>query len=186
MKFTETFLKGAFIIEIERIGDERGFFGRQWCQNELSKMGLNSNIAQVNTSLNKEKGTLRGLHYQKSPHQETKLIRCIRGKIFDVIVDLRPDSPTFKKWIGLELTDNNYKMLYAPENFAHGFVTLEDNSEILYLVSEFYHPESEAGLRWNDSQFSIHWPTEVRIISEKDKNRPDFDEVQYKNSFLNR
>ncbi|HEY9115346.1 MAG TPA: dTDP-4-dehydrorhamnose 3,5-epimerase [Bacteroidales bacterium] len=186
MKFTETNLKGAYIIEIERIGDERGFFGRQWCQNEMTRMGLNAKIAQVNTSLNKEKGTLRGLHFQKFPYQETKLIRCIRGRIFDVIVDLRPDSVTFKKWFGLELAQDNYKMLYAPDNFAHGFITLEDNSEILYLVSQFYHPEAEAGLRWNDPQFSIEWPGQVKVISEKDKFRPDFDENQYLNTFLNK
>jgi dTDP-4-dehydrorhamnose 3,5-epimerase len=183
MKFTETKLQGAYIIEIDRIGDERGFFGRQWCQNEMRKMGLKINIAQVNASLNKEKGTLRGLHFQKSPFQETKLIRCIRGRIFDVIVDLRPGSATFKQWIGLELSQDNYKMLYAPDNFAHGFITLEDNSEILYLVSEFYHPEAEAGLRWNDPLFSIEWPGKVEVISDKDKNRPDFDEVQYKKLF---
>lgn len=185
MKFTETYLKGAYIVEINRIGDERGFFGRQWCQNEFSEFGLKSNIAQVNTSLNKEKGTLRGLHFQKFPYQETKLIRCIRGSIFDVIVDLRPASPTFKKWFGLELTAHNYKMLFAPNDFAHGFITLEENSEVLYLVSEFYHPESEAGLRWNDPQFGIQWPLELSVISDKDKNRPDFDEQQHKNSFQN-
>ena len=183
MIFTETKLKGAFVIEINKIGDERGFFGRQWCQNEMTKMGLKSAIAQVNTSLNKEKGTLRGLHYQKHPFQESKLIRCIRGSIFDVIVDLRPDSETFKQWFGIELTQDNYNMLYAPDNFAHGFLTLEDNSEILYLVSQFYHPEAEAGIRWNDPQFSILWPESVELISEKDKNRPDFDEVLYKKSF---
>jgi dTDP-4-dehydrorhamnose 3,5-epimerase len=183
MKFTETKLKGAYIIEINKIGDERGFFGRQWCQNEMAEMGLKTNIAQVNTSLNKEKGTLRGLHYQKLPYQETKLIRCIRGKIFDVIVDLRPYSASFKQWFGLELSQDNYKMLYAPDNFAHGFITLEDDSEILYLVSQFYHPEAEAGLRWDDPQFSIQWPGSVKVISEKDKTRPDFDEFRYKNSF---
>lgn len=183
MKFTETKLKGAFIIEINKIGDERGFFGRQWCQDEMAEMGLKTQIAQVNTSLNKEKGTLRGLHFQKFPYQETKLIRCIRGRIFDVIVDLRPASATFKQWFGLELSQDNYKMLYAPDNFAHGFITLEDNSEILYLVTQFYHPEAEAGLRWDDPQFSIQWPGSVTVMSEKDKNRPDFDENQYKNSF---
>lgn len=185
MKFSETYLKGAYIVEINRIGDERGFFGRQWCQHEMEEMGLKTNISQVNTSLNKEKGTLRGLHYQKFPYQETKLIRCIRGRIFDIIVDLRPDSETFKKWFGLELTQNNYKMLYAPDNFAHGFITLEENSEVLYLVSQFYHPDAEAGIRWDDPQFSFQWPANVQVISEKDKNRPYFDEVQYKISFLN-
>ena len=183
MIFTETKLKGAFIIEINKIGDERGFFGRQWCQHEMAEMGLKTNIAQVNTSLNKEKGTLRGLHYQVFPYQETKLIRCIRGKIFDVIVDLRPGSATFKQWVGVELSQDNYKMLYAPDNFAHGFITLESNSEILYLVSQFYHPESEAGLRWDDPQFSIQWPGSVKVISEKDKNRADFEEFQYKKHF---
>jgi dTDP-4-dehydrorhamnose 3,5-epimerase len=183
MIFTETKLKGAYIIEINKIGDKRGFFGRQWCHDEMAEMGLKTKIAQVNTSLNKERGTLRGLHYQKFPYQETKLIRCIRGKIFDVIIDLRPDSATFKQWFGLELSQDNYKMLYSPDNFAHGFITLEDNTEILYLVSQFYHPEAEAGLRWDDPKFSIQWLGNIKVISEKDKNRPDFDEFQYKKSF---
>jgi len=174
MIFKETYLKGSYQIEINRLGDERGFFGRQWCQNEMSEMGIKSNIAQVNTSLNKHKGTLRGMHFQKDPFQETKLVRCIRGRIFDVIVDLRPESPTYKKWFGVELTQNNYQMLYVPENFAHGFITLEDNTEILYLVTQFYHPEAEAGLRWNDPVFSIQWPVPVTVMSEKDKNHPDF------------
>lgn len=174
MIFKETYLKGSYQIEINRLGDERGFFGRQWCQSEMSEMGLKSNIVQVNTSLNKHRGTLRGMHFQKDPFQETKLVRCIRGRIFDVIVDLRPQSPTFKKWFGTELTQDNYQMLYVPENFAHGFITLEDNSEILYLVTQFYHPEAEAGLRWNDPVFSIQWPVPVTVISEKDKNHPDF------------
>lgn len=174
MIFNETSLKGAFLIEINRITDERGFFGRQWCKDEMKEYGLNASIAQVNTSLNKFKGTLRGMHYQLHPFEETKLVRCIRGKIFDVIVDLRQDSPTFKKWFGAELSQENYQMMYVPENFAHGFITLEDNSEVLYLVSQTYHPQSEAGLRWNDTAFNIQWPLTVSVISDKDKNRPDY------------
>jgi dTDP-4-dehydrorhamnose 3,5-epimerase len=175
MIFTETKLKGAFIIEIQKLEDERGFFGRAWCQKEFEDHGLNPNICQINTSYTKNKGTIRGLHYQVNPYQETKFIRCTRGRIFDLIIDLRHDSPTFMQWIGNELSSDNYKMVYVPENFAHGILTLEDNSEIYYPVTQFYTPGSERGIRWNDPAFNIKWPIEVEIVSEKDNSHPDFD-----------
>jgi dTDP-4-dehydrorhamnose 3,5-epimerase len=176
MIFTETSLKGAFVIEINKLGDERGFFGRSWCQKEIESHGLNSRVVQANTSFSAYKGTLRGMHYQKHPHEENKLIRCTRGSIYDVIVDLRQDSPTYKQWFGVELTADNYKMLYAPEKFAHGFITLEDNSEVTYLVTQFYSPDAESGVRYDDPVFGIQWPTKVSVISEKDRSHPDFNE----------
>lgn len=174
MIFRETKLKGAFIIEIEKRADERGFFGRSWCANEMKKHGLNVNIRQANISFNKTKGTLRGMHYQIAPHQEAKLVRCSRGSIYDVIIDLRKDSPTFKQWVGVKLSQDNYKMLYVPEDFAHGFITLENNCEISYLMSEFYVPGAGATIRWNDPLFKIEWPLEPTVISGKDKHQPDF------------
>lgn len=175
MLFTETKLKGAFIIEIKQLTDERGFFGRSWCKREMEEHGLNGNVVQSNTSFSKTKGTLRGLHYQKHPYEETKLMRCTKGAIYDVIVDLRRDSPTFLQWIGVELTENNYKMLYVPENFAHGFVTLADNSEVTYLVTEYYTAGAEAGIRFDDKKLDIRWPVPVTVVSEKDRNHPDID-----------
>lgn len=174
MIFTETKLKGAFEIEIKKLEDDRGFFGRSWCANEMKDHGLKHELCQANTSFSKKKGTLRGMHYQADPYQETKLIRCTRGSIYDVIIDLRPGSPTFKQWIGVELTQDNYKMLYVPEDFAHGFITLEDDSEVTYLVTQFYTPGAEKGIRWNDPAFSIQWPFEPVIMTEKDKNHPHF------------
>ncbi|PSL06595.1 dTDP-4-dehydrorhamnose 3,5-epimerase [Cecembia rubra] len=174
MIFKETKLKGAFEIEIKKLEDERGFFGRSWCANEMAEYGLNSAIKQANTSFSKTKGTIRGMHFQKAPYQESKLIRCTKGAILDVIIDLRPDSPTYKEWIGVELNESNYKMLYVPEDFAHGFMTLEDNSEVTYLVSQFYTPGAEAGIRWNDPAFNIEWPMNPTVISEKDRNHPNY------------
>lgn len=171
MIFKETKVKGAYIIEIEPIEDERGFFARSCCKKELEEHGLNFNLVQCNISFNKKKGTLRGMHYQIWPYQEVKLVRCIRGAISDVIIDIRPDSSTFKQWISIELTENNRKILYIPKGFAHGFQTLEDNTEVFYQVSEFYHPECQRGIRWNDLSFNIKWPYEKnRIISVKDRN----------------
>ena len=174
MIFTETELKGAYVIEIEKLKDHRGFFARSWCQKEFNDHNLVSRIRQVNVSSNMKKSTLRGMHYQLSPYEETKLVRCTRGAIYDVIIDLRPASPTYAQWIGVELTAENYTMLYVPENFAHGFITLKDDTEITYQVSQFYTPGSERGIRWNDPAFSIDWPIEVRVISDKDKNWPDY------------
>lgn len=173
MVFTETNLKGAFVIELKKLEDERGFFSRAWCNEETGNFALTNSIVQANMSFSKHKGTLRGLHYQKSPFQEGKYLRCIRGKIFDVIVDLRKDSPTFLKWFGVELSAENRKMIYAPENFAHGFVTLEDNSEVHYLVTKPYHGQAEKGIRWNDPTIGIEWPEKIVHVSDKDANIPD-------------
>ena len=173
MIFKETYLKGAYVIEVDKINDERGFFGRLWCKNEFKKHNLNVNIVQSNVSKSKKKGTLRGMHFQKSPYQETKLIRCTKGSVYDVIIDLRPDSQTYKKWFGIELSENNHKMLYVPESFAHGFLTLESNSEVYYLVTQFYNKEFERGLRYNDPEINIQWPKKILEISEKDNNHLD-------------
>jgi len=174
MIFTETKLKGAYIIELQKIEDARGFFARGWCQNEFEAHGLVPRIVQANVSHNKKRGTLRGMHYQVAPYAETKLIRCTRGALYDVIVDLRPDSETYKQWIGVELTADNYKMLYVPEGFAHGFITLEDDTDAFYQVSQFYTPGAERGARYNDPSFNIEWPVEIQVISDKDKNWPDY------------
>jgi dTDP-4-dehydrorhamnose 3,5-epimerase len=175
MIFTETALQGAFTIELEKRGDERGFFARSYCRNEFLSHGLNANIVQANLAYTKVKGTIRGMHYQIAPHEEAKLMRCIRGAIFDVIIDLRPDSPTCKKWFGIELSAENRKMLYVPEGFAHGYQSLTDDAETFYMVSALYAPESERAVRWNDPAFSIVWPiTENLTISEKDRNCPDY------------
>jgi len=175
MVFKETRLKGAFIIEPENIIDDRGFFSRVWCQKEFEAQGLNPNIAQCNQSFNAIKGTLRGIHYQIVPYEEAKIIRCIRGKVYDVIVDLRSKSPTYLQWMGFELSSENRKMLYVPENFAHGYLTLADNTEVFYQVSQFYSPGSESGIRWDDPSINIKWPKIANlIISEKDKKWPDF------------
>jgi dTDP-4-dehydrorhamnose 3,5-epimerase len=170
MIFTETILKNAYVIELEKREDHRGFFARTWDEKEFEKHNLNSNLVQCNVSFSKKCGTLRGMHYQKKPFEESKVIRCTKGKIFDVIIDLRSSSSTFKKWFGVELTEENYKMLYVPEGFAHGFQSLEDNSEIIYQVSEFYTPNSELGIHWNDPAFNITWPIEEKIITEKDNS----------------
>ena len=173
MKFTESKLKGAYIIEPELITDERGFFARSWCQQEFEKRGLNSRLLQCNISFNHKKGTLRGMHYQTKPYEEAKLVRCTKGGIYDVIIDLRGESPTFKQWDSVELTAENYKMLYVPEGFAHGFQTLEDNTEVFYQMSEFYHSESARGLRWDDPRLGINWPVlDSMVISEKDNSYP--------------
>lgn len=174
MIFTETKLQGAFEIEIKKLEDDRGFFGRSWCAKEMEDHGLNKNICQGNTSFSKAKGTLRGMHFQHDPYQETKLIRCTRGSIYDVIIDLRKDSLTYGQWIGAELTADNYKMLYVPEDFAHGFITLEDDCEVTYLVTQFYTPGAEGGIRWNDAAFGIHWPLEPTVLSDKDAAHPDY------------
>lgn len=174
MIFTETKLKGAFEIEISKIGDDRGFFGRSWCAKEMQEAGLNTIIAQINTSLSKEKATLRGPHYQVAPYQECKMIRCTKGSIFNIIVDLRPDSPTFLQWFGTELTEDNHKAIYSPEGFAQGFITLEDDTEITYFTTEFYVPGGDWGVRYNDPKIGIDLPIEPVVISDKDKNWPDF------------
>lgn len=174
MIFKETKLKGAFIIEPQKLTDERGFFARGWCQKEFELHGLVPRVVQANISFNYKKGTLRGLHYQVAPYQETKLVRCTRGAIYDVVVDLRPESPTYRKWVGAELTATNHHMLFVPQGFAHGYQTLEDESEVFYQVSEFYTPGAERGARYNDPAFEIQWPLEVSVISGKDASWADF------------
>lgn len=174
MRFTETKLRGAFIIEPEPIEDERGFFARTWCRREFEAHGLNPQLVQCNISLNKKKGTLRGMHYQEAPHEEAKLVRCTRGAIYDVIIDLRPSSPTFKEWVPVVLTAESRCMLYVPEGFAHGFQTLEDSTEVFYQMSEFYVPECAKGVRWDDAAFNIEWPADKRIVSARDRQYPDF------------
>jgi dTDP-4-dehydrorhamnose 3,5-epimerase len=175
MIFTGTALKDATLVDIEKHEDERGFFARSWCRREFEARGLNPNLAQCNISFNPHKGTLRGMHFQVQPHEEAKLVRCTRGSLFDAIVDLRPDSPTYKKHLGVVLTADNRRMLYVPEGFAHGFLTLEDATEVFYQISEFYAPESQRGVRWNDPAFSIEWPAKPKFISERDQSYPNFD-----------
>jgi dTDP-4-dehydrorhamnose 3,5-epimerase len=172
--FTETALKGAYIIGIEKLEDDRGFNARAVCQKEFTDHGLISQFVQANILFNRLKGTLRGFHYQIPPCAETKLFRCVRGAVFDVIIDLRPDSPTYKKWFGVELSAGNYKMLYLPGNFAQGFITLADDTELFYQVSEFYSPEHERGIRYDDPAFGVSWPVSVEVISAKDKSWPDY------------
>ncbi len=178
MIFVETRLKGAFLIEPERIADERGFFARTWCAQEFKAYNLNPRLAQCNISFNEKKGTLRGMHFQVAPYQEMKLVRCTMGAIYDVIIDLRARSATFKQWTAVELTAANRLMLYIPEGFAHGFQALEDNTEVFYQISEIYMPEYARGLRWNDPQIGIRWAIETTIISDKDKGYSNFDAEQ--------
>jgi dTDP-4-dehydrorhamnose 3,5-epimerase len=175
MVFRKTKLAGVFEICVERKGDERGFFARSWCQQEFESNGLNSKLVQCSLSFNEHKGTLRGIHYQAPPYPETKLVRCTKGAIFDVVVDLRPQSPTYKQWIAATLTAENRQMLYVPEECGHGFITLEDETEVFYQISEFYHPELARGVRWDDPAFQIAWPADVQMISERDRDYPNFE-----------
>jgi dTDP-4-dehydrorhamnose 3,5-epimerase len=172
--FTETKLAGAYLIEPELLRDERGFFSRMWCQQEFAVRGLRAGFVQGNLSYSARAGTLRGMHYQVAPDAEVKLVRCTRGSIYDVIVDLRPASPTYRDWSGAELSAANYRMLYVPEGFAHGFQTLEDETEVSYEVSQFYRPGSEQGLRYDDPAFGIAWPIGVTVVSEKDRSWSTF------------
>jgi dTDP-4-dehydrorhamnose 3,5-epimerase len=169
MKFQETYLKDSYLIEINKQEDERGFFARLFCKKEFVKKGLNTKWVQINNSLCKKSGTLRGLHFQKSPFQEVKLIRCIKGTSWAVIVDLRKNSKTFGKWFGTELTEKNKLMIYVPKGFAHGYISLKPSSEILYLVSTYYAPEAEETLLWKDPEISINWPLKPKLISNKDR-----------------
>lgn len=172
MIFHGTKLQGAFEIHLDLKADDRGFFARTWCEKEFSSHGLNPKLVQCSISFNTRKGTLRGLHYQAVPHAETKLVRCTRGAIYDVVVDLRPQSPTFKEWIAVVLADKKRNMVYVPEGCAHGFLTLEDESEVFYQMSEFYDAESARGVRWDDPAFQITWPGKVEVISERDRTYP--------------
>ncbi len=178
MIFRETELRGAYVIELERHFDSRGFFARGWCEREFEAHGLRGSFVQGNVSYNTRKGTLRGMHYQAAPFEEDKTLRCTRGSAYVVIVDLRRESPSFRKWIGTELTETNYQSLYVPRNFATGFQTLQDDTEILYGMTQFFSPGHGRGFRWDDPSFALKWPeAETRIISEKDKSWPDFDEA---------
>ena len=170
MKFLPTILNGSFTIQLDPINDERGWFARYFCKKEFSTIGHEKEWVQMNHSFSLKKGTLRGMHFQKPPHSEVKLVRCIQGSVFDVIIDLRKDSPTFLKWFGAELSAENKLMMYIPEGFAHGFQTLEDNSGLLYMHTAYYSPEAESGLRYNDPQVNISWPLEISEISMRDTN----------------
>jgi dTDP-4-dehydrorhamnose 3,5-epimerase len=178
MIFRETKLPGVLEVYPQPNADERGFFARSWCQNEFERRGLNPRVVQCNISFNVKKGTLRGIHYQDRPYAEDKLVRCTKGSIYDVVVDLRPQLPSFKEWIGVVLTGANRQMLYVPEGCAHGFLTLEDETEVFYQMSQFYHPELARGVRWNDPAFKIAWPVRVEVISERDRTYPDFEGVK--------
>jgi dTDP-4-dehydrorhamnose 3,5-epimerase len=175
MKFDATNIAGVFEIGIEAKHDERGLFARTWCKKEFEEQGLDSRLVQCSLSLNTRKGTLRGMHYQAAPYEEAKLVRCTHGAIYDVVVDLRPQSPTFKRWIAVTLTDQNRRMVYIPAGCAHGFLTLQDNSEVFYQMSQVYNAESARGVRWDDPSFGIDWPEKVQVISERDRTYPDFD-----------
>ncbi len=174
MLFYETKLPGVFEIQVEPRVDERGFFARLWCQKEFEAKGLNAKLVQCSISVNTSKGTLRGMHFQAHPYEETKLVRCSKGAIYDVVLDLRPSSPRFREWFAAVLTADNRKAVYIPEGCAHGFMTLEDDTEVLYQITEFYHAESARGVRWNDPAFEITWPGAVEVISERDRTYPDF------------
>lgn len=175
MKFHQSSLIGAYTIELERRGDDRGFFARLFCQREFENAGIAMPVVQANNSLSAKAGTLRGMHYQLPPAAEIKLVRCVRGALYDVIIDLRPDSPTFGNWFGAELTAENRVMMYVPRGFAHGFMTLTDDTEALYLVSAFYAPEHEKGVRFDDPRFGVKWPRVPDEVSPKDRTWPDFD-----------
>lgn len=177
MVFAETGLPGAMIVEVERHADERGFFARSWCTREFAERGLNPTVVQCNVSGNRARGTLRGMHYQVAPHAEAKLVRCTKGAIYDVIIDLRPSSPTFLQHVGVELTADNHRALYIPEGFAHGFMTMQDDSEVFYQMSALYEPAAARGVRWNDPMFRIDWPLPVSVISTQDREYPDFKPV---------
>jgi dTDP-4-dehydrorhamnose 3,5-epimerase len=174
MKFEKTRLEGAWIIDINKREDERGFFARTFCQREFLELGLNTRVAQCNVSYNKKKGTFRGMHLQVSPFQEAKLVQCTAGAIYDIVIDLRPESPTYLQHLGVTLSAREYRMLYIPEGFAHGFLTLEEDTNVFYQMSEFYAPECARGFRWNDPAFSITLPAGITVISERDAKYPDF------------
>jgi len=177
MTFHETKLARVFEIDLELNSDERGFFARSWCQKEFQHHGLNPKVVQCNVSFNARKGTLRGIHYQDAPYHEAKLVRCTKGSIYDVVVDLRPQSPAFKDWIAVVLTADKHNMVYVPEGCGHGFLTLEDETEVFYQMSEFYHAELSRGVRFDDPAFQIVWPDKVEVISEQDRTYPNFEEV---------
>jgi len=175
MKFEPTEIPGVHVVELQPFADERGFFARAWCKREFESHGLAGEAAQMNISVNRRKHTLRGFHYQVAPHQEDKLLRCVRGAVHDVVVDLRPDSPTYKRYVSVLLSGASYRMVLVPKGCANAFLTLEDDCEVTYLVSQFYAPQAERGVRWNDPAFGVDWPVaEPAVISEKDRSWPDF------------
>lgn len=182
MKYTPTPLEGAFLIDLDKRGDERGFFARMFCMEEFATNGLETSFVQANNSSSVKAGTLRGLHYQLEPMAEVKLVRCVRGSFYDVILDLRLGSATFGKSFGAVLSAENRTMMYVPKGFAHGFLTLENDSEVLYLVSQFYSKDLERGIRWNDPFFNIAWPDVPKVISERDNSHPDFHQAPTSNS----
>lgn len=180
MRFTETPISGAWLVDLDRMEDERGFFARAWSAREFADRGLATVFPDVNFSLSTRKGTIRGMHYQKSPHEEAKFVRCVRGALFDVVIDLRPGSPTFLKWAGFEIRASEYRAIYVPPGCAHGIQSLEDHTEMLYMVSACYQPAAEAGIRWNDPFFGVEWPdVGERIVSEKDQSWPDFSNSEF-------
>lgn len=174
MKFHETTIEGAFRVSIEPRGDERGFFARTWCKDEAVAHGIHTDFVQCNLSFNRQRGTLRGMHYQAEPYGEPKLVSCIKGAIYDVAIDLRPQSPTFKMWFGVELSAENHEMLYIPAGCAHGFQTLADGCEVFYQMGARYVPEAARGVRWDDPAFGVKWPNAARIIAPRDQGYPDF------------
>jgi dTDP-4-dehydrorhamnose 3,5-epimerase len=174
MDFQPLAIAGAYLIDPLPTSDERGMFLRTYCRNEFEQHGLDATIAQSSASFNRRKGTLRGMHYQREPHAETKVVRCSRGAVFDVILDLRRESSSYRQWQAVELSESNHRMLYIPKGVAHGFLTLSDASEVVYQISEFYHPESSDGVRWDDPAFAISWPAIPSVISDRDRGYPDF------------
>jgi dTDP-4-dehydrorhamnose 3,5-epimerase len=174
MRFNETRIGGVYVIELEPIYDERGSFVRTWCAREFGEMGLMAEPRQSSFSISRKRGTLRGLHYQRPPHEEAKLVRCTRGRLYDVVLDLRKESASFGRHVGIHLARGDMKVVYVPEGCAHGFLTLEDDTEVCYQMSEFYEPAATAGVRWNDPRFHIEWPGEVTVISDRDRSHPDF------------
>jgi dTDP-4-dehydrorhamnose 3,5-epimerase len=175
VRFLATDIPGCWILEPERLADERGYFARTWCARELGERGLEARLVQCSVSWNRRRGTLRGMHYQAPPCAEAKVVRCTHGAIYDVAVDLRPDSPTFRRWVGAQLTRENGRALYIPRGFGHGFLTLQDDTELSYQMSEFYVPEQARGVRWDDPLFGIEWPGAVQVIAPRDRDYPDAD-----------
>lgn len=175
MQFSETPIAGVTLVDVIRINDDRGFFGRIWCRKEFEAYGLDSRAVQINTALSHRAGTVRGMHYQESPHSETKVIRCTRGKVYDIALDLRPSSSTFRQWFGVELSPDNQRILVIPPGCAHGYQSLEDCTELMYLTSEFYAPHAVRGVRYDDPAFTVTWPLPVSLISQQDATWPVFD-----------
>jgi dTDP-4-dehydrorhamnose 3,5-epimerase len=174
MRFGQTAIEGAYIIDPEPVHDERGSFARLWDRDEFERRGLTTTMAQCSVSHNRYRGTLRGMHYQAPPYEEVKLVRCTRGAMYDVIIDVRPRSPTFRRWIGVDLSEHNRRLLYVPAGVAHGFLTLQDDVEVYYQISQVYEPTVARGVRWNDPAFAITWPADVRVLSERDRTYADF------------